>query len=294
MDFKTFLVKYTFVNAKFVEDFYNIIKEDYIEKYNEFLIDSEILRKWLQINSRRKFNDTIKRSYVKNIDYILITQKKSRGSGGQNFEVITLTPEAAKKICLSTKSKLGPQIQQYFLDLEFALYKYKNYVIECIKKENQQLKNNQQPKVNSGKKIIYVFRALNTDLTLYKVGRTLNSKTRFSKHNSPLANDIEPVFQFETDNIEQVEMCVKAKMKKFQYRKYKEVFEVDLDIIKSFIKNCDAEIKNANGVIEKKNTKQKGGTKIPLFNETTKYYMLIPNYKNNLNENKLSKKSSKK
>jgi len=160
-------------------------------------------------------------------------------------------------------------------------------------KENKQLKNNQKPKVNSKKKIIYVFRALNTDLTLYKVGRTLNSKTRFNKHNSPLANDIEPVFQFETDNIEQVEMCVKAKMKKSQYRKYKEVFEVDLDIIKSFIKNCDAEIKSANRLIEKKNIKQKGGTEIPLFNETTKYYMFIPKDKINSNEKKLSKKSSK-
>lgn len=152
MDFKTFIIKYSFVNAKFVEDFYSIIKEDYIERYNEFLIDSEILRKWLDIKNRQIFNDTIKRSYVKNIDYTLITQKKSQGSGGQNFEVITLTPEAAKKICLSTKSKFGPQIQQYFLDLEFALYKYKNYIIECMDKENKQLKNNQKPKVNSKKK----------------------------------------------------------------------------------------------------------------------------------------------
>ena len=45
MDFKSFIIKYSFVNSSFVNDFYNIIKEDYIERYNEFLIDSEILRK---------------------------------------------------------------------------------------------------------------------------------------------------------------------------------------------------------------------------------------------------------
>ena len=56
--------------------------------------------------------------------------KKSIGSGGQNYEVITLTPEAAKKICLSTKSIIRIQVQQYFLDIEVALYKYKNYIIE--------------------------------------------------------------------------------------------------------------------------------------------------------------------
>ena len=58
------------------------------------------------------------------------------------------------------------------------------------------------------------------DLTLYKIGKTINSKTRFSKHNSPLANDLEVLFQYETDNIDQVESCIKALMKKAQYRKY--------------------------------------------------------------------------
>ena len=159
MDFETFINKYSFVNSKFVKDFYNIIKEDYIERYNEFLIDSEILRKWLQINMKRSFNDTIKKSYKKNIDYKIEKIKKTLGSGGHNLEVITLTPEAAKKICLSTNSKMGEQVQQYFLDLEVALYKYKNYIIDGMNKKIQQLENNQKTKINSTKKIIYVFRA---------------------------------------------------------------------------------------------------------------------------------------
>ena len=82
MDFETFINKYSFVNSKFVEDFFNIIKEDYIERYNEFLIDSEILRKWLQIKNKQIFNDTIKRSYKKNIDYKTEKIKKTLGSGG--------------------------------------------------------------------------------------------------------------------------------------------------------------------------------------------------------------------
>ena len=111
MDFETFINRYSFINAKFVKDFYNIIKEDYIERYNEFLIDSEVLRKWLQINIKQQFNDTIKRSYKKNIDYKIEKVKNSEGSGGHNLEKITLTPEASKKICLSTNSKMGSQVQ---------------------------------------------------------------------------------------------------------------------------------------------------------------------------------------
>jgi len=283
MDFKEFILKYSTINSKFLNDFYNIVREDYIERYTEFLIDSEILRKWLQINNRRTFNDTIKRSYKKNIDYKIEIIKKSQGSGGQNFEVITLTPEAAKKICLSTNSKMGKQVQQYFLDLEVILYKYKNYIIDGMDKKIKQLEQNQKPKINPTKGIIYVFRALNTDLTLYKLGKAIDSKSRFKPHNSPMANDIEVLFQYETDNIDQVESCVKALMKKSQYRKYKEVYQVDLDILKKTIKDCDAKIIEINNEISKKNEKnnkkkQTGGKNkiVPLITDNEPIYMLIP------------------
>lgn len=277
MDFKSFILKYSFINSKFLEDFYNIIHEDYIERFNEFLIDSEILRKWLQINSRRAFNDTIKKSYKKNIDYKLKKSKISNGSGGHNFEIITLTPEASKKICLSTNSKIGPQIQQYFIDLEVILYKYKNYIIDGMSQKIKQLENNQKPKINSNKKIIYIFRALNTDLTLYKIGKTINSKTRFSSHNSPMANDLEVIFQYETENIDQVEKCIKALMKEAQYRKFKEIYQVNLDIIKKSIKDCDNNILEYNNYILKYNNKQKGGEIKNIINNDEILYLLIPN-----------------
>jgi len=285
MDFQTFITKYSFVNSKFVSDFYKIIKEDYIERFHDCLIDSEILRKWLQINIRQQFNDTIKKNYALGIDYTLEKIKKSKGSGGHNFEVITLTPEVAKKICLSSNSKKGKEVQQYFIDLEFALYKYKNYIIDGMNQKIKQLENNMKPKINSEKKIIYVFRALNTDLNLYKIGKTINSKTRFVKHNSPLANDLEILFEYETENIDQVESCIKAQLKKGQYRKYKEIYQVDLDIIKKSIKNCDSSITEIN-----KKINQTGG--IPVKNNEMVYLLFSSN--TNTKNKTLLKKSSKK
>lgn len=47
MDFKSFLKKYSNVSTKFIDDFYEVINEDLFEKYSEFIIDSEMLRKWL-------------------------------------------------------------------------------------------------------------------------------------------------------------------------------------------------------------------------------------------------------
>ena len=226
MDFKLFLIKYTTINSKFIEDFSNIIKEEYFDNYYDFLIDSEILRKWLKINIKQDFITTIKKNYKINVDYKLEKVKKSEGSGGHNREVITLTPEATKKICLMTKSKVGNDVRQYFIDLELAFYKFKNHIIESLNNKIKLLENNQKPKINSSKGIIYVFRALNTEnATLYKIGRTISSKKRFNSHNSPMANDLEVLFQYETsinetDNIDQVELCIKAYMKKAQYRKY--------------------------------------------------------------------------
>ena len=276
MDFKSFLINYTTINTKFIKDFYNIIKEDYFDKYHDFLIDSEILRKWLKISIKQEFNNMIKKSYKINIDYKINKIKKTEGSGGHNKEIITLTPEATKKICLMTKSKYGEDVRQYFIDLELAFYKFKNHIIDSLNTKIKQLENNQKPKINPRKGIIYVFRALNNDnATLYKIGRTVNSKKRFNSHNSPLANDIEIILTYEADNIQQLETCVKNYMKKSQYRKYKEIYQVDLDIIKEVIKDCDTKLIQINDAIDKKNKKIKGGA-INKITNIDKIFMLIP------------------
>ena len=174
-----------------------------------------------------------------------------------------------------TKSKMGNNVRQYFIDIELAFYKFKNHIIESLNNKIKQLEINQKPKINTTKGIIYVLRALNADATLYKIGRTINSKKRFNSHNSPLANDLDVIMTFEADNIEQLEICVKNYMKQAQYRKYKEIYEVNIDIIKKVIKDCDTKIKEINDSIDNKNNKFKGGT------IKDKIYLLIPNSKYN-------------
>ena len=66
-------------------------------------------------------------------------------------------------------------------------------------------------------------------------------------------------------------------MKNAQYRKYKEVYRVDLDIIKKIIKNCDTEINEINKEIEKINKKQKGGALLlNKIDDKEILYLLIP------------------
>ena len=61
-------------------------------------------------------------------------------------------------------------------------------------------------------------------------------KTRFRSHNSPAADDANILFEFETDNIEEVRRCAKSLLKPVQYRKIKEVYEIELSIIKEIVK----------------------------------------------------------
>jgi len=124
---------------------------------------------------------------------------------------------------------------------------------------------------------LYIDGALNTEnATLYKIGRTINSKKRFNSHNSPLANDIEVILIYETNNIKQLETCVKNYMKQSQYRKYKEIYQVDLNIIKKVIKDCDIKLKQINNMINENNKKQKGGN-LQNITDTDQIYLLIPN-----------------
>lgn len=98
-------------------------------------------------------------------------------------------------------------------------------------------------------------------------------KKRLNSHNSGLANDIELILIYEADNIKELESCAKIMMKKAQYRKYKEVYQVDINIIKKVIKDCDSKLTEINNEISKQKAKQKGGKQI--ITEADRLFLVI-------------------
>ena len=213
---------------------------DYKEfESNEKIVDLDRVVKWLDIN-KSKAKQTLMKSYRKNIDFIIKKIVKKKGSGGHNAEKILLTVRCFKKFCQSTRSKHGNDVREYFLDVESTLNKYKDYIIEGLTDKIEAVKKGRKPKVNPEKAIIYIFKTANTpENSLYKIGRTKDLTKRLQSHQSSLSEDIEILFYLETDDSKTVESCIKNFAKKYQYRKYKEVYEVNIDILKLLATKCE-------------------------------------------------------
>jgi hypothetical protein len=123
--------------------------------------------------------------------------------------------------------------------MEKLIKRYFETIKEEVYKKVGILEKNQKPKINIDGGIIYILKALNADITLYKLGKTMNLKNRLKTYNSGNANDIEPLFILPVKDIDSVESCIKKGCKKFQYRKYKEVYEIDINILKEVMEDCN-------------------------------------------------------
>ena len=45
-----------------------------------------------------------------------------------------ISPRCFKKMCLSTKSKKGNEVQEYFIEIETLMNKYSHYIINVFKR----------------------------------------------------------------------------------------------------------------------------------------------------------------
>jgi phage anti-repressor protein/predicted GIY-YIG superfamily endonuclease len=239
ISFIDFLKKYSTIPNSFLDDFFNIFNKT--SRYNsDKEIDIEIVAKWLKVQ-KHKLRETLKKTYKKDIDYIVEKVYKPFGKGGQTKKNVFITVNCFKKICQLTKSKMGNQVRDYFIQVESLLNKYKDYIIEGMQNKITKLEKDQKPKVNPESGVIYIFRTPNSsENSLYKIGRTKDLKKRLQSHQSGLSHDIEVLFYYESENIVKIEKCIKLLMKDYQYRKYKEVYKINIDIIKSLIHQCDS------------------------------------------------------
>jgi phage anti-repressor protein/predicted GIY-YIG superfamily endonuclease len=264
LSFLDFLKKYSTIPNQFLDDFFKLFNYESIDNTEKIVNGNDVI-KWLDIH-KHNLKKTLKKSYIKDVDYTISKIIKLKGKGGQTNEIIMLTIDCFKMLCQSTQSKKGKDVRRYFIDVEKLLNKYKSYIIEGLEDKVKLLQKNRKPKINPQKGVIYVFRTPDTpENNLYKIGRTIDLKKRLQSHSSGLSEDIDVLFIQEVDDVNKIEKCAKEAMKKFQYRKYKEVYQVNIDVIKFIIKNCDTFYTLLNETIEKENPKDLKNKKIFIY-----------------------------
>ena len=149
------------------------------------------------------------------------------------------------------------QVREYYYELEQVIDQYKEYIIKGLEEKIKILENNQKPKVNPSKGIIYIIQTAD-GLGHYKIGKTQNLKKRLNSYNGDKKDDIIPLYVYETDDIDNVETCIKGYAKKYQYRKYKEVYKADINLLKELINDC-GEFNEKTNLKMKWKGKQNGG-----------------------------------
>ena len=147
-----------------------------------------------------------------------------------------ITPETFKRICMLSRTKKAEEVRSYFIEIEQTFFKYRQQLINGIEEEARELNNLQNP---NNKGYIYVIKASEEKDSVYKIGRTIDLKTRLRNHNAAHANDLEVMYRYRTDDVVAVEGCLKSMLKKYQFRKYKEVYQANIDMIKNLIDGCD-------------------------------------------------------
>jgi len=248
-----FLKTHTKINNDFIDDFFGLYNAN--DKYN-FSINIEIIAKWFNMTTGH-IKETLLYSYKEKIDYKII-KGKTNGLKGKPKNIILLTPKCFKLMAMQSRTKKAIQVREYYYELEQVIDQYKEYIIKGLEDKIKKLEDNQKPKINPSKGIIYILET-NDDLGHYKVGKTKNLKQRLKQYNGDKKDDIIPLYVYETDDIDNIEKCIKTYAKQYQYRKYKKVYKADLNMLKKLINDCGEFNEKTNLKIKWKSNKQTGG-----------------------------------
>jgi len=227
---KEYIKKLTSVPHKFIDELFDLYKDDTTQ--SDFVIKLDSVVKWF--NSRKDtIVETIKKSYKLNIDYII-----TKPNDNKNYKLYLLTPDCFKRLAMMSNSKNADMVRTYFIEIENLFIKYRQHTIDGMRLDIEKLERNQKSKkYPTGPGFVYIIKA-SPDKSLYKIGRTKDLANRLRTYQSGMADDIEVLYIYKTEDKVGVEKCVKQWLSDKKYRKYKEVYTADLHMIQELINKC--------------------------------------------------------
>lgn len=233
-----FILQRSTISKKFLRDFFNITGEKYND--NVVSVKFDTIVKWLDVQ-KNHLKRLLVKNFKKDIDYTEETIKvMNKDNRGANYvSKILVTPDCFKDICMISMTEKAKEVRFYYKTVEKLLIDYYQDIQLNLEKELGLIKNNQKSKDIPKGGHIYILQALNTtQKDMFKIGNSDDMKKRFRTYNTGNANDINPLFIMKVDDIKGVENCIKNIAKQYQYRKNKEVYNIDFRMLQSMYQNC--------------------------------------------------------
>ena len=244
LSLQAFLKKFSPIPNAFVDDLFELYGES--TQQSDHVVNMDAAAKWLNIR-KGNLHATLRGSYKKGIDYVVEVQPNKRpagGRGGQNRIVVFMTPDCFKRVCMRSMGRKAEEVRTYFIMVEGLVLKYKDLMMAGMQAEIDRLERQGRGARGRPRRVrvggyIYVVRASERLDSVYKIGRTVDLRRRLREHETSRADDLEVLFVFRVDDVEAVEGCVKSTLMKKRYRPYREVFKLDLDVLKAIVHGCD-------------------------------------------------------
>lgn len=208
---------------------------------NKFGINLKLVINYLDVKKKENFISRFKLKFKENIDYIIITEEEKRKKI-KNCEFIKymIILDTFENICLVSHTKIGNEVREYFITLRKFIQYYKNNLDKMIK---------------YSKCYVYVI-LVDKGKNIYKLGRTCDFRKRLSTYATGKINDPNIKYILQVKNPIDIENCSKLLLQKYNYKKGKELYKVDFDIIRSIIVDCAIAINNRNNIENIKNNKK--------------------------------------
>ncbi len=243
---KEYVKRFTTVPEAFVDELFEMMSES--TRQSEIVIDLDRVAKWLNM-LKSNLLKTLRRSYVLDVDYTVKREPKANKGryGGNNRSAVRVSPSCFKELAMRSNSKNSALVRMYLLQVEDAFIGYRAQTLEGLKSNVATLLANQKPRTKPGKPgYVYMIRVKdgvslhdvsNGDVHI-KLGHTMQMQSRMDVYDTGFADKVDVLYQVQTDDMVAVEACVKLLCKEKLYRNRKEVYTIDVDVMKKVIDHC--------------------------------------------------------
>lgn len=218
---KEFLIKFTAIPEKFINEYYKFYELCATETFG---IPLEKTMKYLGLNNQLKFEQRIRENYKLMADYIIIriNQKSKKGVKDANY---MLSFECFEKIAMNSRTPKGKMFRDYFVMLRKFIDYYKNHIADKIL---------DLAKTNE---FIYII-MVNKDQELLKLGKTKDMRHRLQAYATGRETHPDVRFIMIVEDKKRVEACAKLFSKTYQYKGNKELYKMERDKLKGIIFKC--------------------------------------------------------